>query len=204
MNDKLQPKDKGSLSRLFRRKDNTVSVNLDRLKKEDKEAVLDAMVTKTEFTKYEGEVEYGYDLKYAKEHSVCPKCNSELQQHYGNFIYATQTSTRVMFAPAGYFCTVCPTVVIDQDILRKGVTENYMYQGVLGIDGVKGERAGLFKTWNDKKVIYFVDGERMIMGFEETKDTFSSRKRAIENDMIKKRNKKKLEKLSKRKNRAKK
>lgn len=51
-----------------------------------------------------------------------------------HFIYVTKTVTRVMLAPAGYFCTACPTVIIDEDVIASGVTEGHPFRTVVGID----------------------------------------------------------------------
>lgn len=84
---------------------------------------------------YEGHVEHGYGLDFAPTSQQCPRCRAATQQHYANFIYATQMAPRVMFAPAGYFCTKCPTVIIDEDMIRSAVDKRFNFQGVLGLDG---------------------------------------------------------------------
>jgi hypothetical protein len=76
---------------------------------------------------------------------------------YAEFIYATQTSPRLMMAPAGYFCARCPAVIVDEELLRQGVTGNFVYSGVIGINYDDKHKSGPFKTWNGKETIVFVD-----------------------------------------------
>jgi hypothetical protein len=62
-----------------------------------------------------------------------------------------------MLAPAGYFCTTCPTVIVDEEMLRAGITDGFHFQGVLGID-YEGQRPpDLFRTWNGRPTVYVVD-----------------------------------------------
>ena len=75
-----------------------------------------------DMTVYEGHIEYAYSRRHAYQTDHCPRCGADTRQQYGNFVYATQIAPRVMFAPAGYFCTECPSVIIDEDLIRNGIT----------------------------------------------------------------------------------
>lgn len=39
-----------------------------------------------------------------------------------------------MFAPAGYFCADCPTVIVDERLISRGMKEGYRFRAVVGID----------------------------------------------------------------------
>jgi hypothetical protein len=58
-----------------------------------------------------------------------------------HFIYATDIAPRVMFAPAGYFCTACPTVVVDEHLIATGMKAGYRFRAVVGVDGRFGPEA---------------------------------------------------------------
>jgi hypothetical protein len=73
-----------------------------------------------------------------------------------------------MFAPAGYFCTACPSVVIDEALLRQGIRQPFTYQGVLGIDHKDKNRPDLFKTWNGSRTIYIFDEDQNPIGLTTT------------------------------------
>lgn len=122
---------------------------------------------------YEGHVEHGYGLDFVPTSQQCPRCRAATQQHYANFIYATQMAPRVMFAPAGYFCTKCPTVIVDEDMIRSAVDKRFNFQGVLGLDYDGRERPDFFKTWNGKKTVYMLDEHQFAIGFGTIEPTHS-------------------------------
>jgi hypothetical protein len=74
-----------------------------------------------------------------------------------HFIYATDTAPRVMFAPAGHFCTACPTVVIDEDLIAGGMKEGYRFRAVVGVDYAGERPPDIFRTWNGQRSIYLLD-----------------------------------------------
>lgn len=98
------------------------TLNLDNLKDDEKRAFYSAVSEHSQMDLYAGHVEHGYALDTVSTSASCPRCQAPTQQHYANFIYATQIAPRVMFAPAGYFCTACPTVVIDEGVIRQGIS----------------------------------------------------------------------------------
>src|SRR5262249_57675631 len=91
-------------------------------------------------TFYDGKVQHGYALSHVAPWTQCPRCHANTQQHYTNVIYATQTALRVLFAPAGYFCTHCPTVIIDEAMVQAGITASFT---LLGIEGIAYETRGM-------------------------------------------------------------
>jgi len=66
--------------------------------------------------------------------------------------------------PGGLFLTACPTVIIDEGMLRSGMTGGFHFQGVLAVD-YEGERPpDLFRTWNAKPAVYMIDDDQMPQG----------------------------------------
>jgi hypothetical protein len=62
-----------------------------------------------------------------------------------------------MWAPAGFFCGKCPTAIIDQSIVRGGVSRGFTFQGVLGLSNPQSDKFEPFKTWNGKDAVYIMD-----------------------------------------------
>ena len=84
-----------------------------------------------------------------------------------------------MFAPAGFFCADCPTVIIDEGIIVSGVKREYAFQGVVGIDHGTGKTPDLFSTWNGKKSVYVLDEDGNPLGIStpEEAEAYPSRAR---------------------------
>lgn len=80
-----------------------------------------------------------------------------------HFIYATDIAPRVMFAPAGYFCTACATVVVDEHLIAGGIKEGYRFRAVVGIDYAGEKQPDFFKTWNGQETIYLLDEDGRVM-----------------------------------------
>jgi hypothetical protein len=124
-------------------------------------------------------VEHAYALSAVARTDQCPRCRAATQQHYAHFIYATTVAPRVMMAPAGYFCTACPTVIIDEEMLRSGMTEGFHFQGVLGVDYEGKRPPDLFRTWNGRPAVYVLDddqGPQGISGIGATPGRHSTRR----------------------------
>jgi hypothetical protein len=115
-------------------------------------------------TFYKGEVHHGYALRGLVTPERCPRCHAGTRQHYANFIYATQGPPRVMFAPAGYFCTQCPTVIIHEEMIRSGITGPFTFHGVLGIDDEDRHEPHFFRTWNGQEAVYIFDEDQTPQG----------------------------------------
>jgi len=172
------------------------------LSDEEKQELWSAFETKTGITSYYGHVEHGYALKSVSNPARCPRCQASTERHYANFIYATQAATRVMFAPAGFFCTRCPTVIIDEDMIASGVMGGYKFRGVVGLDHGGGKELDAFKTWNGEEVIYFLDEHEQITGLGPLRPSFL--RPAEQRKPIRTRPKKRLAKESRRRNRPRK
>jgi hypothetical protein len=139
-------------------------VNIDGLSEDEKRKFYAKASEYSQLDLYTGHVEHGYAIDTVATPAFCPRCQAATQQQYANFIYATQRAPRVMFAPAGYFCTVCPTVVIDEALIRQGVIPPFTYQGVLGIDHKGEPHPDFFKTWNGSKTVYIFDEDQHPIG----------------------------------------
>ena len=71
-----------------------------------------------------------------------------------------------MLAPAGFFCTACPTVIILEEMIAGAVKAGFHFQGVVGIDNLETHQPDLFVTWNGKKPVYIFDENEQCLGLE--------------------------------------
>jgi hypothetical protein len=139
-------------------------VNMQDWDPDDQRALRSAATELSNIMCYAGHVEHGYALSFVATPARCPRCKAETRQHYANFIYATQVAPRVMFAPAGYFCPHCPSVVIDEEMVRSGITGHFTFQGVLGIAYDERQEPDFFRTWNGKGALYILDEDQTPQG----------------------------------------
>ena len=103
-------------------------VNTEALTDDEKREFYTTVSETSELELHTGHVEHGYSVDAVPTVASCPRCRAMTRQHYANFIYATQIAPRVMFAPAGYFCTACPAVVIDEALIRPGISQQLRNQ----------------------------------------------------------------------------
>jgi hypothetical protein len=111
---------------------------------------------------YKGAIVNAYESDFLGYKDHCPLCDTPTVQHTTNFIWANQVASRIMAAPAGYFCPNCPTVIIDDDLIQSGIDKNrFEYWGVCGIETgyEKKDRDSLFKTFNGEKPTYILTEE---------------------------------------------
>ncbi|MEM7537994.1 MAG: hypothetical protein AAF639_37835 [Chloroflexota bacterium] len=104
---------------------------------------------------FEGEIKHGYTRQFVGRSDLCPQCQSPTERLHTHTLYATKQGTRAMFAPA-HFCVACPTVVIDEEMIRDNVRGGFKYRAILGISP-HGDEPQLFSTWNGKESIYVFD-----------------------------------------------
>jgi hypothetical protein len=138
----------------------------DTLAQSDRQSLLEQMTDHSGIPEWAGHVEDGFSLGAAARNYLCPKCDSPTRQHYANFIYATQIAPRLMFAPAGFFCTECPTVVVDEEMIQSSMEPQFKFQGVLGIDYHRKKEPDFFKSWNGKRAVYILDENQRPVGLE--------------------------------------
>lgn len=141
-----------------------VTLNMEDWSTEDRHTFQNEAAKISNINSYSDHIENGYALSCVATSAQCPLCKAETRQQYANFIYATQIATRVMFAPAGYFCTNCPTVIIDEKMIQSGMIGNFVFQGVLGIDYNEEKKPDMFKTWNGQTAVYLIDENEMSVG----------------------------------------
>jgi hypothetical protein len=141
----------------------TVTVDLDEFGSEARPLLLDELSQASGLPVFSGAVEHGYATRSVGSHLQCPRCNAATQQHMAHFIYATDIAPRVMFAPAGYFCTTCPTVIVDESLIAKGMKEGYRFRAVVGVDYAGEKQPDFFKTWNGQESIYLLDEDGRVM-----------------------------------------
>jgi hypothetical protein len=96
----------------------TLTVDLDEFGSEARPLLLDELSQTSGLPVFSGSVEHGYAMRSVGSHPRCPRCNADTRQQMAHFIYATDIAPRVMFAPAGHFCTACPPVVITRKLIR--------------------------------------------------------------------------------------
>lgn len=118
---------------------------------------------------FEGHVVHAYTKNEVPTTDECPRCRSSTRQSYASFIYATEVAPRTMAAPAGFFCTHCPTVIVDQDMIRGGMLQDFGFRGVVGIDHGDG-KSGLFKTWDGEESVYLLDENESFHGITTVRD----------------------------------
>jgi len=185
---------------------NIFHVGIDGWSEGERKELFAEAAKKTEMTAFEGHIEHAYSRRHVHQTEKCPRCSADTRQQYGNFIYATQIATRVMFAPAGYFCKECPSVIIDEDIIRNGITDRrFKYQGVLGIDYGKENEPDFFNTWNGQKSVYIFNEDQQPMGISTYEPDHSSSQMSPPSNSKerKKKNRRKMANKSRRMNRKK-
>ena len=177
------------------------NINYDSLTEKEQQVIQKKAAQGANIPIYDGKVEHAYELTYVKEPTICPRCQSHTQQCYAHFIYTTQDSTRYIFAPSGFFCSECPTVIIDQEMLKTGIPKEFEFRGVFGIICDTRDKPDLFMTWNGKKSLYVVDEEK------NTVELITSDNIVFDSQRLKRKKnprRKKIVKQSRRKNRRKK
>ncbi|MDM8526619.1 hypothetical protein QUF58_00290 [Anaerolineales bacterium HSG24] len=134
-------------------------LDIDRVPPDEREDLHATVTELTDLPFFEDNVEHFYTLKYAKQIHQCPRCGDLLQQQYADWVYATKAGKmRIMLAPAGYFCLKCPTVIVDENLIKSGIDGNYKYREILSIAHDDGVLSGM-ATLNGKEVVLLVRDE---------------------------------------------
>ena len=116
---------------------------------------------------FKGKIENAYESDFLGYKDKCPLCESPTVQHFSNFVWANQEASRIATAPAGHFCPNCPTVIIDDDVMRSAINPRFHYWGTCAIDtgfGKTPEDINLFKTFNGIKPTYILDENQDFSG----------------------------------------
>lgn len=185
-----------------------VSFNLDELSEAEKEKFFDHITKESGIEKFKGHIKHVYSYEKLGYEDVCPLCAAATKIYYADFIYATDIAPRVMHT-LGFFCIGCPTVIVSEEFIRNGITGEFKYQGVLGLDYGKIRTPDLLETWNGKKPVYIFNEDQVPIGITTEIDLESREvvQRALPSSgmKIKKQKiRKKMIRKSKRKNRKKK
>lgn len=141
----------------------TVTVDLDEFGSETRPLVFDELMEASGLPLFAGTVEHGYAMRSVGSYLRCPRCNAATRQQMAHFIYATDIAPRVMFAPAGYFCTTCPTVIVDEDLIARSMKDGYHFRAVVGVDYAGQKQPDLFRTWNSHDSLYMLDEDGRVM-----------------------------------------
>ncbi|MFN0120018.1 MAG: hypothetical protein ACKV2V_05905 [Blastocatellia bacterium] len=135
-----------------------IKADADGLSPEDREKFFGAIFQKTGIGRHAGGlVENGYSLSFTRQHEKCPECGHATEKLYADFVYATDASSRCMSVPAGYFCPACPTVIVDEELIKKGIVGDFQYRGVVGISYNEKKPPHLLLTWNGQKTIFLLN-----------------------------------------------
>ena len=140
-----------------------VTVDLDEFGSETRPLLVKELAHSSGLPIFGGTVDHGYAMQSIGSHLRCPRCNAATRQQMAHFIYATNIAPRVMFAPAGYFCTACPTVIVDENLIATGMKEGYRFRAVMGVDYAGEKEPDFFKTWNGHESIYILDEDGQVM-----------------------------------------
>lgn len=145
-----------------------ISLNPEVLAEQDRDEFFAWAAKRSGHKFFNGQVEHGYSAEAVGRTDICPRCGAPTERQYAHFIYATQIAPRVMFAAAGHFCSQCPTVIVEEDMIEAGIADPYChYQGVLGLD--VDEQYGqpcAFRTWNGRDAIFITDEDDTFIGLE--------------------------------------
>ncbi|MEP7336584.1 MAG: hypothetical protein ABI977_02375 [Acidobacteriota bacterium] len=133
-----------------------VSLNMDSLNEDEKKRLYQAILAKNGMGLHEDRVKHGYSLEKLGSSEQCPRCLSPTERKCAYFVYATEAGTRVMMTPAGYFCPQCPTVIIDEALIREGITGGFHYRGVVGFHH-DDQEMDILNTWNGEKPVFILD-----------------------------------------------
>ncbi len=140
-----------------------------------KEEIYSKVIKETRYSLFEGHVEHAYDMSHVDGTDHCPRCQAKTKQQYSNFIYATQIAPRIMFVPAGYFCSQCPTVIINEQMIINGITGGkFKFKGVLGLDYEGKKTPDILNTWNGEKTLFIFDENQTPLGIATPSEVSSS------------------------------
>jgi hypothetical protein len=134
-----------------------VSVDTDKMKGGERRTFRSAAAKASNLEYFEGRIQHGYSLSEARDESKCPRCKAATEQMYANFIYIVGDEARAMLGPAGYFCSKCPTVIVDEDMIRQATRGKGEFRCVIGLTDEEGEAEHYFGSWNGFKTSFDSD-----------------------------------------------
>ena len=116
---------------------------------------------------FEGQISHAYESDFTKQTEKCPRCGAPTEQMLATFPYVTQTLTRQMTGPAGHFCTECPTVIVNDEILKVSKPPQYVYGGVFAVIALDAEMQ-FFGTLNGEKSVFILDEMEEMLGISNS------------------------------------
>ncbi len=176
---------------------------------------------------FKSQIKHLYESDFTRYKDNCPRCQAALTRMFSNFAYATQEKSRILGAPAGLFCQSCPTVIIDDDMMRAQIDRSrFQYWGVFSVEsGYSGvniietingvpptfvmdesqqDVEGIFQSVHQPKDGVFYDPKTgKILGAGDNKFMQASKINALRKQKSKNKSKNKMAKQSKKANRKK-
>lgn len=135
----------------------------------DSAEFLELAAKKSDYPVFKGQIKHLYESDFTGFKDKCPRCQGEVVRMFSNFAYATQQKSRLLTAPAGLFCPNCPTVIIDDDMMRASIDlSRFQYFGVYSVeDGYSG--INIIEEINGVKPTFILDEtQEEIGGFLES------------------------------------
>ncbi len=121
------------------------------IKAEENIALIEKISKLSGIPVFKGQIQYLYESDFTGQKQQCPRCGGTLTRMVCNFAYATQYRSRLMSAPAGLFCGNCPTVIVDDDMMRDGIdASRFQYYGVFSVESGYVD-AGIITLLNGQK-----------------------------------------------------
>ena len=140
------------------------AINLDKILPSERKHAEEFIGNRSGLSWFEKEVRHGYSLDAVKNAEVCPKCGARTEQRLAKFGYATSGGPRIMLAPAGWFCSDCPTVVIDETIIRQGIQGDFNFVGIFSVCGHDESACSIFQTWNGNWAVNAFNHQKQPVG----------------------------------------
>lgn len=136
---------------------------------EDNRDLLELFSEESGIPVFKGVIKHAYESDYLGYKHMCPRCDERTEKMMSNFAYGTQDKSRIIAAPAGHFCPNCPTVIIDDDIIRASINENIGYCGVYQIETGYETEKKLFETLNGERPIFILDPSKtQVYGIQQS------------------------------------
>lgn len=152
------------------RKEGTIKIVKEKeVSGKDNRDLLELFSKESGISVFKGIIKHAYESDYLGYKHMCPRCDERTENMMSNFAYGTQDKSRIIGAPAGHFCTNCPTVIIDDDIIRASINEKIDYCGVYEIEtGYETEKL-LFETFNGEKPVFILDPSKtQVYGIQQS------------------------------------
>ncbi len=191
------------------RKENIVRIVTEKEKTaEENIGMLETFSNENQIPIFKGVVIHAYESDFLGYKDHCPKCDTPTQQMMSNFGYGTQEASRILTAPAGHFCSNCPTVIIDDDLMRTFIDKKFEYGGVFTVESGYHSKKELLQTLNGEKPVLILDPlKENIFGIaqsvhQDSSDYISVLRVSKETQLQLNRKQQKKKKSNKRKNKA--